>query len=129
MASFAQAVHQLRPRLYSAATTLPSVEPDTDQSAGDGMSHEDWRRLHFDLSGRFGRVELLAGSSSIRTTPWSETVCGSVADDLADIYRDLSAGRLDETLRGALCPADVVWAWKQAFETHWGADATGALRP
>ena len=52
---FARAIHQLLPRLYSAAMALPSSVPETDQIAGDAMSPEDWRRLHFDLSGRFGK--------------------------------------------------------------------------
>lgn len=125
---FAQAIHQLLPRLYSAATVLPSSVPETDQSAGDAMSHEDWRRLHFDLSGLFGRWNFYWLVFDPYDNVEREPVCGSLADDLADIYRDLSDGRLDETLRGALCPADVVWAWKQAFETHWSAHATGALR-
>ncbi len=55
-----------------------------------------------------------------------EFTYSSLADDLADIWRDMAKGlrRLDSGV-----PAGVVWwEWRFSFYTHWGAHAAGALR-
>jgi hypothetical protein len=56
----------------------------------------------------------------------ADAVHGSLADDLADIYRDLKEGLvLKETkLRQ---PEDLIWEWRFAFHSHWGKHAMDAL--
>ena len=49
---------------------------------------------------------------------------GDVADDLADIYRDIKNG-LWLFENGNITEA--VWEWKQTFNTHWGRHAVSAL--
>jgi hypothetical protein len=57
--------------------------------------------------------------------PAGEPVVGDVADDLADVYRDLIQGvRLEAAGR----PRDALWQWLMNFHIHWGRHAVSALR-
>jgi hypothetical protein len=53
----------------------------------------------------------------------TEAIFGSLADDIADIYRDLQEGLV-------LCearPQDAIWEWRLLFYSHWGKHAINAL--
>jgi Domain of unknown function (DUF5063) len=52
-------------------------------------------------------------------------VMGSLADDAADIYRDLRGGLSLIDVDGGLDNA--VWEWQFGFEYHWGVHAASAL--
>jgi hypothetical protein len=140
--SFLQRVHDLLPRLYvhglelphtnvlfsdsgqveeelDAAHQIPEYVPDPD--AGD---IEEWRTLFHALTDELGT------HCNYREVfdPYSEDeeeVTGSLADDLADIYRELRSG-LRKWKRGQTGAA--LWDWRFGFESHWGEHATGALR-
>ena len=55
----------------------------------------------------------------------SEAIYGSLADDIADIYRDLKEGLDDIHLARA---EDIIWEWRLGFSSHWGKHAIDALR-
>ena len=57
--------------------------------------------------------------------PPEEPVIGDIADDIADIYRDVSSG-LNFYDNGLM--ADARWEWGFNFQNHWGEHATGAIR-
>jgi len=114
--------------LYAAVLKLPAAGAllaEDDQVRNDlALTQEEWevayrrmgKRLPFDMySEVFDPLKV----------PAEEPVVGSVADDLADIYRDLAdglrlyrAGRMGEAL----------WAWRLNFEFHWGEHASGGIR-
>jgi hypothetical protein len=54
-----------------------------------------------------------------------EPVFNSLADDLADIYRDVKDGL---SLFDAGHIVESVWEWRFGFSTHWGQHLTGAQR-
>ena len=54
-----------------------------------------------------------------------EAVCGSLIDDLSDIYNDIQEGVY---LYECGMKADAVWRWKWNFENHWKYHATDAIR-
>ena len=56
--------------------------------------------------------------------PPEEPVVGDVADDLADIHRDLSEGL---SLYDSDHPLEAEWCWRESFEYHWGRHASQAL--
>jgi hypothetical protein len=55
-----------------------------------------------------------------------EAVMLPLADDLADIHRDLTHGL--RALADGAAHEDVVWEWRFGFYSHWGRHATEALR-
>lgn len=106
---------ELLPRLYAAAVHLqgPFVDDDLPR-----MSHEGWVMI-------FERLEAVLGDWDLYPEIFDPTdpslgvepVHGSLADDLADIYRDvrntLAGGAYDRRLQ---------------FDIHWGDHAVDALR-
>lgn len=56
----------------------------------------------------------------------SEAIHGSLADDLADIYRDLKEG-LTLTSVKEYPSRGIVFEWQYSFETHWGKHAINAI--
>ena len=52
-------------------------------------------------------------------------VCGSLSDDLLDIYRDLKRGLV---AYDAGQVGTAVWEWRFHFDHHWGDHAVDALR-
>lgn len=109
-------------RLYAAALDLPEVE-FSDHPDPPSMEHEAW-------SAMFKSFGVLPFSWYREVFDPSidgaeEPVIGDLADDLADIYKDLVEGiwLLD---RGHAKAA--TWSWKTSFGAHWGLHAVSALR-
>jgi hypothetical protein len=55
----------------------------------------------------------------------TESVFNSLADDLADIYRDLKRGLL---LYNQGHIVEAIWEWRFNFDIHWGTHLVGAQR-
>ena len=68
---------------------------------------------------------LLPRDSRSLRSPDSPEVTGSLADDIADVYRDLRTG-LRKWQRGE--SGGALWEWRFNFEAHWGQHADDALR-
>jgi hypothetical protein len=93
------------------------------------MTHEEWGAV-------VERVRALLGKDDFywAVVPFSgdgeddpdERLVGSLADDMADIYRDLRDGFL--LLAAGVPEGDVVWGWHLSFWSHWGEHAVNALR-
>ena len=111
--------------LYQQLLLLPNVDPDEPELPGR-ISHEEWqamwertaRRIECD---RYWEVfEPFAGEKP-------DPVCASIADDLADIWRDVKVGL--STFDGGKpnCVEDAVWHWRFSFGSHWGHHLAGAI--
>jgi hypothetical protein len=130
---FLKHIYGLLPRLIDQAISFPDValseraegENVTLRNEADvAQNYEMWR----------ARYSLLGEKLDDWNSYWevfnpthihdTEAVCGSLADDLADIYGDLSEP-LNKT---SMLPPDKIWAWQFSFSTHWGHHAVGALR-
>jgi hypothetical protein len=142
--AFLGAVQLLLPQLYAAGLALPDlrvlfpsesdvaeaaehaapdageVEPDPDR--GDD---EDWSALFTSLGTLLGERNHYREVFDPFEPETEAEVMGSLADDLADIYRDLRAG-LRKWQRGE--SGEALWEWRFGFQTHWGEHLTGALR-
>jgi len=105
--------------LYAMAVDLPDCETDwTDRE----LTHDAWTRI-FQRFGALpvGYYEEIFDPLAV---PAGEAGLGDLADDLADIWRDLKEGLVvyDEQGRDAACAC-----WRQSFNIHWGMHATKAL--
>jgi hypothetical protein len=139
--AFLQSVHLLLPRLYAAALRLPSTNilftddgsEDEDDEVGpqdlprdpDRVDTDAWRELFHSLGEFIGKGDLYREVYDPYEPPTEPEVTGSLADDLADIYRDLLAG-LHKWRRGE--SGEALWEWRFHFEGHWGEHLTGAMR-
>jgi len=104
--------------LISAAHALPEVEPTEADSIN--VPHEEWQKLFEHLKNCLEVQEYWLVFSPLDHSD-HEPVCGDLADDLADIWRDLQLG-----LRTANA-TDATWEWWFSFHSHWGHHATSAL--
>ena len=68
---------------------------------------------------------VFAADDGIPAVPPEDHEIGDLADDVADIYRDLSAGLALVDAGHAL---EAQWELRFSFLTHWGRHASGAIR-
>src|SRR5713101_6545121 len=93
--------------LYAAAIRLPHADP-SERDAPESVTPDEWQALYRRLSIQFGDIN----DYSFVFDPYEQNaapVTGSLADDLADIYRDLKTGLV---LHEAAAGDDAIWEWR-----------------
>jgi hypothetical protein len=112
---------RLLSRLYSEALLLPAGECGGDIS-GQRISQEEWMRRYR----RFASMPFQYYWDYIQPTDLDDKspTMGDVADDLADIYRDVADAL---SLYDAGHMVEALWEFRDSFRTHWGRHAVGAI--
>jgi len=115
----AETALRLLSKLYAQALELP---PLFDEEDAPDRSHDEWLAVHR----RFAAMpfNFYAAYSEPHDAADPYPGIGDLADDLADIWRDLKRG-LALYQKGNLAAA--AWGWRNSFDTHWGRHAAGAL--
>jgi hypothetical protein len=116
--------HPLLASLYSAALTLPKVD-GSDEIPKSRMPHEEWKVLYESFKAILGSRTMYRKVFDPYDMKEGEPLEGSLADDLADVYRDLREG-LELWDRGS--QEDAVWGWRFNFRIHWGEHTINAIR-
>lgn len=105
--------------LYAMAVNLPAYECDWVERA---PTKDEWSKTF----NRFGELPVgyYGSICDPLEVPAGEAALGDLADDLADIWRDLRKGLtiFDEGYREA-----AGWQWQESFTIHWGEHAVNAL--
>jgi hypothetical protein len=109
-------------RLYVAGLVLPSI---MDAARGDveRVKDEEWGAVLRDCSRL--PLDYYGEIFDPLMVPPEEAGVGSLADDLADIYRDVVTG-LRAYRKGMR--SEALWEWGFGLQVHWGEHATGAIR-
>ena len=113
---------RLLPALLVAAENLPDREPGTEQTA-PGIAHETWAER---FNAALGSKVAYWTTREVVAQDEPEVFCLNLADDLADIWRDLKGPLL--LLEDGGDEADAVWQWRFSATTHWGTHAVEAIR-
>jgi hypothetical protein len=115
----ARSARKLLIELLRCAIELPNGEPGRDAPE---ISDEEYQKIY----NRFESLPFKFYSECFNplTIPAEEPVTADLADDLADVWRDLKRGLL---LYQAGHWDAAVWEWHLHFDSHWGHHATGAL--
>ena len=120
--------------LYAAAHHLPV--PDLDSASIDpedrfDLTSSEYREVFLRVGRRLGENRYytycfdIADLSADQQSPG----IGDLADDLADIYRDIKPGLRAWDANVAEYVSDIIFEWKDLlFRTHWGRHAVDALR-
>jgi len=109
--------------LLATGLNLPIVDPTDDNSPS--VAHERWTVVFRSLQRALGDRDFYATTFDPYEDD-AEISTGSLADDLADIWRDLREG-LDALVVGSSWQ-DAAWEWRFGLDTHWGKHAVEALR-
>jgi hypothetical protein len=119
---------------------LPAVEFGEDDDEGDEVEDAEKLKSQVQAKVQIGQVEWnhLYNALKEKLGDWnlywqvfdptkvSEAIRGSLADDIADIYRDLKDGiNLQENDK--VLPRDIIFEWRIGFYSHWGRHAINAL--
>ena len=109
--------------LYLAALELPAMDVTFDRLDAERVGDEEWQAVFTGCSRL--PIDYYGEVSEPLTIPPGESGIGSIADDVADIYRDVVTG-LRAFQAGHRQQAQ--WEWGSGFREHWGNHATSALR-
>jgi hypothetical protein len=122
--------YRILPQLIGHAISLPNVEPNDNESREKlhtklSLSHAQWSELYQSLKIKLGDANLYWEVWD--PTKESEAIHGSLADDFADIYRDLKV-ELNLSDADQAAAEDNIWHWRFGYHSHWGQHAIDALR-
>lgn len=128
---FLLGLYRILPELVLEATRLPDIDGDGSDEEDvppilqrPGMSNEEWGSLYGLLKGKFGGATLYW--TVFNPLKDEEAITGSLADDVADVYRDLLKGVL--LIDRYAANSEAIWEWRFGFHSHWGDHAISALR-
>jgi hypothetical protein len=121
-------IYEILPRLIHEGLMLPALswsDADTQKEIRHTrMKEAEWGRLYQLLQEKLGEWDLYW--QVFDPTKDSEAIRGSLADDIADIYRDIQEGlnlhNPDLTLQ-----QDTICGWRLLYYSHWGQHAINAL--
>jgi hypothetical protein len=120
---FALQVFHCLPRVISAASLLPAVAPEGD-GLYEGFSDDAFRAVSDRLVRLLGPHNAHASVFDPRVLD-DQPVVGYLADDLADVYRELA--EVEMSIADGTHPRDALWQARFDFWMHWGRHATSAL--
>ncbi len=128
-------IYRILPKLIDEAISLPDVKLSDSDDQVEGSSQpsfranvrqsvEEWGQLYNLLKEKLGDWDRYC--QAFDPTEDMEALSGTLADDIADIYRDLKEGlALGETHQAPR--EDIVWSWRFSHYSHWGKHAIDAL--
>jgi uncharacterized protein DUF5063 len=124
-AMFIKLAHGFLADLYRMGPLLPSVEPVSDDATQDRVSDEQCWKVY----------EAISEKLKDRAVYWmvwdpadpadNQAIQQTLADDLADIYRDLRSALLAE--ESETVTNDALWSLRFQYQHHWGQHAVSAL--
>ena len=108
--------------LHLAVVRLPDADFE-DSERKDAVTYDEWKKVLERFSGL--PVDGYWDVFDPLKEEEKESLWNSLADDLADIYRDLKTYL---QLYDAGYTEEAVWQWRFNFLIHWGQHLTGAQR-
>ena len=126
--NFLLQIYRALPKLISIAMALPRAHLGDDTANRQPnlrMTNEEWNNLYQSLKQRVEGWDLYKKVFD-PTKIDDEPIFGSLADDLADIYRDVKEGILVAEA-GQVELQELIFEWRFSFYSHWGKHAIDAL--
>ncbi len=122
---FLRKAARLLAALVHDALDLPEVRTRSQRTLGEVVDPDPGRELFPALQNKLGDVDPFWVVFDPRVE--EKPVCGSLADCLADVHRDVKRGLLAWDSWGEEGRHEAVWKWKFDFASHWGYHALEAL--
>ena len=115
--------HNLLARLYVQALELDAPSDYDPDIEFERVDDEEWKTVF--KRGAALPFQYYSSYFDPSIIPPEDHEIGDLSDDIADIYRDLSAAL---ALYDAGNEAEAQWELHFSFTTHWGRHASGAIR-
>lgn len=112
--------------LYQYILKVHSIDIEYDYNS-PGISNEEYKRIESLISPRIP-VDYYFEVFDPLDMEKHEPVCGSLIDDLSDIYRDIKDSINDYDTGKIEAIEDAVFNFKESFESHWGNHLVSALK-
>jgi len=138
---FLISLHPLLCELTYRASLLPDLDLEDDEdevneradvAVADTLSSDEWvetwRPLYHSLQDFLGTYDLYWSLFDPVEPPDDAPYQGSLADDLAEIYCDLTSALICMAQIEGQIPVEVLWDWRFDFFSHWGEHAINATR-
>lgn len=126
--AFIKKAHALLVELYAMALTLPNVPAtNTRILASVPKTFVGLKRILKKIQKRTHQHDFHWEIFDPYDDKDHEPVCGWLADDFADIYRDIKTGLVAFEKGTPKAISEAVWQWRFSFWSHWGEHATGAI--
>lgn len=131
-------MYRILPDLIVEAIRLPDTDPWKRNEEEDGsddfpandtseeMGYEDWSVIYNLLKEKLGHDDLY-WTVFDPTSDDNEVIRGTLADDMAGIYRNLKDSLLPMD-KNLIIAEVAIWNWRLLFYSHWGDHAISALR-
>lgn len=116
-------VHEALAHCYSEALRLALPRTDDPTLPEARIPLEAWRDVNGRILDRLGSAD--GYWVILDPADGGTAVQASLADDLADIWRDLKEGL---ALHAEGLTGEALWHWRFGFDSHWGVHAAEALR-
>jgi hypothetical protein len=118
--------------LYSLAHKIPDVEYENERYGDQfDVTDDEWKAIFNKLGVVFGEQRYYRAFFD-PTEPMQSrdgSVIGDLADDLADIYRDIVPGLRAWNTKDEAFTNEAIFSWKDPlFTSHWGVHAVSAMR-
>jgi hypothetical protein len=115
------------PQLCHCGMRLPEVYRFPDYKKR-GIPNDKYMVILHSLHDKFKEWDLYKKIFDPYERKDKEWNYGSLADDVADVYRDIKPGLQEWDSSDAADRRYSIWDWSFLFEHHWGHHATGAFQ-
>ncbi|HUS85895.1 MAG TPA: DUF5063 domain-containing protein [Bacteroidales bacterium] len=121
-------MQRLLPLLYIKSVSLPPVEPINEEELEKFVSEDDWNRLHTIVISRLGEANDYQEVISESPINNGEEFCGSISENLSDIYQDLKDFLVRYRIGTIEIMNDSIWEINESFRLYWGQKLVNTLR-
>jgi Domain of unknown function (DUF5063) len=124
------ALYAAAPVLRDIADSLPPHPAPQNIPESFRLTNDQWTTLYTHLKQTLGPAALYSAHfNPLMAAPTDEPTPGDLADDLADIYRDIKPGLSAFNSGDDAYLEDIFYQWlNHGYVHHWGRHAADALR-
>ncbi len=119
---------KILPLLYYKAALLPGTDTVYEEGTEKFVSEENWQVIHDAILKKLGKYNDYPEIIDPVLRDTEDSVGGSIAENLADLYQDLKDFILLYRMGTVELMNDALWECQQHFDQSWGQKLLNSLR-
>jgi hypothetical protein len=125
--SFLHALRHKLLNLYQTALMLQWINVRSDVDFDERLDKVEFKKILLSIENRLDGSRYYWHVFDPTNDNDKEPVCGDLADDLGDIYKDLKRSIMIFNLSKKDCKENALWQFKFDFDKHWDDHCINAL--